>query len=701
MINNKISNKYHEDSIQILANLIKSNKLNYWGNEKNESAIFNARLPDKKKLILMADQVVKGYVQFWHPWHMELTHYPEKLVNPKEWFIARNGDQEWLDSLVRFTHMFDLAAAFKITGKRKYIDAFSSYLESFSKARIISHRHWKDQLNTAIRVSNLIKSIDLFDHELVSEQLIKNVIEEILIDCEFLYSNLGEKVGNWEIAITTSLLTVSSYFGQQATTSRWVADADRRLLEILRSDTHDDGIQIEEVPLYHGEVILFLLDYLTVLKVNEIKPTPFLVKIIEKMLLALRDMADPEGMIPPIGDSDRFPVSYVLKLSELLLNSNCDDGTQSVSNACSTDNNSASLSLKVFDKTGWAIMRWKNSDKLRSYLLFDCSGKPYSKRSWHSHADDLSFILHTSEGPLITDPGRFTYAHEFPFYFPYTNRRTFGGGWKSKLSTLFKPSIKDLNSRDWREYFRSTLSHNTVSCDGKNQPFYDDSENPGSSVGLLNSLTMGSLFLLMGELDTTRRGKSWEDLSNLNSLSGATDYRHWRAIYGNTPNFVVVVDRLESAHDRNWVNSIHFSYDCQLVYENNGVNAILGGSSYFVKTFGKSDQSIEYKLQEDWISEIYNLKKSSRTYRATVKNKKNAMFFTVIYQKDLVSKNELDIKISDIDNYIVISIAENKHGKIIRELNAELANKKMLITCKNRKNDALEYSQHRIEMSWE
>lgn len=651
---------------------------NYWGNRKNESDIFLARFPDREKLVRMADLAVKGRIQFWHPWHMELTHSPEKIVKPKEWFIPRNGDPEWLDSLVRFTHMFDLAAAYNITGKKKYIDSFSSYLESFAKARSIRHRHWKDQLNAAIRVSNLIKSIDLFDPSSVSEHLIQSIIRQVYTDCDFLYASLGRKVGNWEVAITTSLLTVSTYFCCAPEIVPWHMDAEQRLIFILQSDTHQDGIQIEEVPLYHGEVILFLMDYMTVLKVNDITPKPIIVNTLRKMISVLDEIADPEDMIPPLGDSDRFPVSYIKNTGHLLIGLSdlvrTSAGTEADDATCSI-----TPSIKTFDNTGWVVMRWLYAEHQTGYLLFDCSGKPFPLRSWHSHADDLNFIFHTSEGALITDLGRFTYAHDFPIYFPYTNRKVYEGTRKAKLFKFLKLSNRGIYFRDWREYFRSTLSHNTVCCDGKNQPYYDDTTSAGSFVKLHSVLHSGALFLMHGEMDIARPGKSWDNSDQANSERSSQNdfYRHSRVICGNVPDLIVVVDKLESITARDWINSIHFSPKCRIKNQGHGVNVSLGSSHYFVQTVSVPSVVITSNIDQDWVSEVYNKKVTSKTYRSVVKNKDKIIFFTIIYRKG--DKKLLNRFLSEEDDLVKMKLSEINHKGIANSLIIQVTKEKVIV----------------------
>ena len=75
------------------------------------------------------------------------------------------------------------------------------------------------------------------------------------------------------------------------------------------------------------------------------------------------------------------------------------------------------------------------SDMCETYLHFDAAPLGFLSIAAHGHADALSFILHVDGNPVIVDPGTFTYH----------------------------------THKDLRRYFVSTLAHNTVCVNGKNQ----------------------------------------------------------------------------------------------------------------------------------------------------------------------------------------------------------------------------------------
>ncbi len=70
-----------------------------------------------------------------------------------------------------------------------------------------------------------------------------------------------------------------------------------------------------------------------------------------------------------------------------------------------------------------------------TYLHFDAAPLGFLSIAAHAHADALSFILHVDGKPVLVDPGTFTYH----------------------------------THKDLRAYFVSTIAHNTVCVNGKNQ----------------------------------------------------------------------------------------------------------------------------------------------------------------------------------------------------------------------------------------
>jgi hypothetical protein len=92
---------------------------------------------------------------------------------------------------------------------------------------------------------------------------------------------------------------------------------------------------------------------------------------------------------------------------------------------------------KFHPSEGHFIFRKQNDDK-EIYLHFDAAPLGYLSIAAHGHADALSFIMHVNGLPIFIDSGTYSYHVD----------------------------------KIWREYFVSTMAHNTICIDNQNQAIH-------------------------------------------------------------------------------------------------------------------------------------------------------------------------------------------------------------------------------------
>lgn len=604
--------------------IVTSSRRRYWPSAGVKSSVFQARFPDAKLLVRMGQCAANRRIRYWHPWHMEQTQSDYILSKDIDWFTPPNGDHEWIESLVRFDHMIDLAAAHALTGQWHYIDSFTSYLRSFSYSRSIPGRHWQYKLNPALRIINLIRAYDLLIESLAPDDPLHFLVYEcILTDADFLKKKVDDATGNGAFFVTVALLTAALYLEEIFSTDAWKISASSRLFQILKTEIQDDGFEAEQVPMYHGEVLLTLLDYCVALASNGCLIDDRLEITSRRLLKAIGRVSDPQGMIPPIGDSDRFDVKYLYGFYNSIFGEQASLEGDWTEDGVVQGGSSAVFQIQQLPIVGWTIVRWRRDKDRRGYLLFDCSGKPRSGYGNHSHADDLQFLLHDCNGPIITDPGRFTYCTEFKAFFPWTRRRINPTGRFRRIYRLLFPAFMKLTQRNWKEYFRSTLSHNTVSCDEWNQPGYDQRIANGAPVRLARQLASGPLIFLEGVLECA---------DSLDGDAASMKYSHRRNLIGIHPDLWIVVDRVDSARKRQWISSFHVDMGCrissqsefQLIEVNGGVHQFFGAS-------GLGELGCTISIEDDWISPLYNLKLPAKTIRIRSQRAEAAELIGIVY----------------------------------------------------------------------
>ena len=177
--------------------------------------------------------------------------------------------------------MIDLAAAYNFTHRKKYLLSFEYYLNSFFETRNKPGRHWKFLVNVAVRIINLIRAYDLisYDNSLpLSVHLA--VFENIILDIRFLLKSLNKATGNGAFFATTALLIAPEYLGDIFHVEEWQTLSEQKLYKIINTEIQMDWMEAEQVPMYHGQVILALLDYCVVLiakgrPINATLKTPY------------------------------------------------------------------------------------------------------------------------------------------------------------------------------------------------------------------------------------------------------------------------------------------------------------------------------------------------------------------------------------------------------------------------------------------
>src|SRR6185436_14954164 len=90
----------------------------------------------------------------------------------------------------------------------------------------------------------------------------------------------------------------------------------------------------------------------------------------------------------------------------------------------------------AFDDSGYYLLQWgRRQSRDRVSVVFDCGELGFGAIAAHGHADALSVAVRAGGVDLLVDPGTYDY-----FSFPA-----------------------------WRQYFRSTRAHNTITVDGHDQ----------------------------------------------------------------------------------------------------------------------------------------------------------------------------------------------------------------------------------------
>ncbi|MFE2519079.1 heparinase II/III family protein [Streptomyces mirabilis] len=430
-----------------------------------------------KRLIAEADRLMDGHAEYFGVVRDDLTD-PDWWCDPKTGRQApsgyafdvpyRNEDavgdikQIWEPS--RHQYLTVLAAAYAITGNERYAERVAEHLRSWWAANPpLRGVHWISGIELGIRLLSWVWIRRLLDGWPGAADLFEDnpvALNQIWHHQRWLaaFPSRGSSANNHVIAEAAGQFAGACAFGWFPSSARWRAGALRSLERHLRNNTFDSGLNRELATEYHGLVLELGLAAVAEADAADV-PVPASIRLVLlRMTDALAAIVDSRLRPPRQGDAD--------------------DGHGLVVDGAGTDRWASLLATgdAVFGRLDWwpavtgtdvrtpllaALIR-PYSDKgtapavtrpagrpahfadagltiLRGpgEIWCRCDGGPHGFLSIaaHAHADALSVEVRHDGVDVLADPGTFCY-HGQP---------------------------------EWRQYFRSTLGHNTLRLDGSDQ----------------------------------------------------------------------------------------------------------------------------------------------------------------------------------------------------------------------------------------
>jgi len=430
-----------------------------------------------KRLIAEADRLMEGHVEYFGVVRDDLAD-PDWSYDPKTGRRAPGGyafdvpyrsedavgdiKQIWEPS--RHQYLTVLAAAYAITGNERYAERVAEHLRSWWAANPpLRGVHWISGIELGIRLLSWVWIRRLLDGWPGAAELFEDnpvALNQIWHHQRWLaaFPSRGSSANNHVIAEAAGQFAGACAFGWFPSSARWRAGALRSLERHLRSNTFDSGLNRELATEYHGLVLELGLAAVAEADAADV-PVPASVRLmLLRMTDALAAVVDNRLRPPRQGDAD--------------------DGHGLIVDGAGTDRWASLLATgdAVFGRLDWwptvtgtdvrtpllaALIRPYAKDGtapgvtrpagrpghfadagmtiLRgpAEIWARCDGGPHGFLSIaaHGHADALSVEVRHDGVDVLADPGTYCY-HGQP---------------------------------EWRQYFRSTLGHNTLRLDGSDQ----------------------------------------------------------------------------------------------------------------------------------------------------------------------------------------------------------------------------------------
>ncbi|MEU1492386.1 alginate lyase family protein [Streptomyces sp. NPDC005776] len=433
----------------------------------------NAVPPDAaKRLIAAADRLMAGHAEYFGVDRDDLAE-PDWCRDPKTGRRApygyafdvpyRNedtvGDIKQIWELSRHQYLTVLAAAYAITGNEQYAERVAAHLRLWWSANTpLRGVHWVSGIELGIRLLSWVWIRRLLDGWPGAAGLFEGnpvAVNQIWHHQRWLaaFPSRGSSANNHVIAEAAGQFAAACAFGWFPSSALWRAGALRSLERQLRSNTFGSGLNRELATEYHGLVLELGLAAVAEADAADV-PVPASIRLVLlRMTDALAAVVDGRLRPPRQGDADDGHGLVVDgagtdRWASLLATGDAVFGRLDWWPTVSgTDVRTPLLAALIrptapavtrpasrpahFADAGMTILRGPGEIWCR------CDGGPHGFLSIaaHAHADALSVEVRHDGVDVLADPGTFCY-HGQP---------------------------------EWRQYFRSTLGHNTLRLDDGDQ----------------------------------------------------------------------------------------------------------------------------------------------------------------------------------------------------------------------------------------
>lgn len=383
-------------------------------------------------------------------------------TNHRDPALTGNVKQVW--ELSRHHHLTVLAAAWWLTGEDVYADVVAAQLRSWwASSPYLCGIHWTSGIELGIRLISWTWIRRLLDRwpgvdELFSEP---NALWQLWWHQRHLaaFPSHGTSANNHAVAEAAGRLVAACAFDWYDESPAWREDAAAELTRHLEANTFPSGLNREQASDYHR----FVTELGLVAAVEaDLAGTPLPAStwlLLTDSVDAAATVADSTGRGPRQGDGDDGrglllddPSSGAW--AQLLSIGSALTGRPPHSTPCLptvaavvlgalsghrhhrlVTSQPAEPGPSLFPDAGCTVLRATVPDGGEIWCRCDGGPHGFPGIAAHAHADALSIEVRRDGVDILADPGTYCYHDEAP----------------------------------WRRYFRSTLGHNTIEVDGRDQ----------------------------------------------------------------------------------------------------------------------------------------------------------------------------------------------------------------------------------------
>jgi hypothetical protein len=519
------------------------------------------------------------------PWQRDLIHGVESPLEHHSLIPTLDfqsvGDSKIVWEISRFQHFFSLCEAYLLTGEERFAEECLSQGEDWLKQNpYLRGINWASSLEVAIRSWTLLWVLHfLLRSNALNGERIGKLTRALSRNAEFIRQNLSTYFApnTHLIGEAFALFVTGLLLPELRDSQAWREQGQNILVEQMKRQVRKDGSHIEQSTFYHRYAIEFFLSAAILADRSKCSFPPEYKDRLEKMMEYLVHTGLPSGLHPSIGDSDGgrlipfgifnaedhrpalctaaiyFRRGDFLSLCAFQEQALWLLGPGTANQYASSHRAAPIVTSRTFPDAGVVTMRSEWNSKA-NFLLFD-AGPQGMLFSGHGHADALSFVCSAKGTDWLIDPGTFVYT----------------------------------SSRPWRNFFRSTPAHNTITVDEQDQAVPVDwfkwRELP--QVKLEKSVSLATMDYAVASHNGYKRL--------------AQPVLHRRHIFFAKPDYWFITDELSGLGRHRIKAYFHFAPEISVESTEHGWLATKGSKQFLLVPL---TQGVQFQIVEGEISPI-------------------------------------------------------------------------------------------------
>lgn len=379
-------------------------------------------------IIRVADEVCRNYFLFDLEHDMERTWEPV-IFDPEgdvDWEYRPGNDPEFTFQFNRHRFFICLGQAYWLTGEDKYARHFvrllMSWITGVKRTEETEKTTWRI-LETGIRGEFWVKAMRYFkDSPYVTDEVVDAFYSCLVEHAEFLIQMHSpyRYMSNWGVIENHGLFEIGIAMPDEERRKRYTSIALEHLEAEARMQIMGDGVQWEQSPLYHNEVLHCYEDVLILASRNDIEVPDTILNAVHKMACADLMWKKPDHKQLLMGDSDDMDIRDYISTAAVLFRdpmlkfggfpvldfeSVWDLGIESARLYQEMEIQEPDFLSGALSDSGNYYLRDKWGED-GSLLHFHCG----TMGAGHGHSDKLHVDLCVGGEDVLTDAGRYTYV---------------------------------------------------------------------------------------------------------------------------------------------------------------------------------------------------------------------------------------------------------------------------------------------------